>query len=124
MADFDQPSPNENVELSIRGLNLTVLDENRVQITFNAQTKPAYLYFRVDQLGLLTDSKAELVVLNQGLAGIGANTLVLDQRDDNYGGVIAKAILALQQNTYRLSMSLGTSDDAWGPVSEVDNRKR
>ncbi len=120
-ANFDEPDTiGQNENLALTDLNMKILDADHVQISFHAQELPQYLYFRVDQLGMFINSKAELVVMNMNLAKVGANTIVLNRNSDGYDGVLAKAILALAPNPYRLSVALGAEKTDWGPVATVD----
>ncbi len=113
-SQIDSPQIGYNVSLTVKTLGVEVLDENRVKVTFELPVKPNYLYFRVAKTGFVEKNEKELVVLNYAQADAGQNTLILDRREKNYRGALAKAFI--ERGYYKIYFGIGIGGRDWGPV--------
>lgn len=116
-ANFDNPELPQNVNLAVNDLHSRVLPDGKVEVLFRLTERPEILYFRVDRVSMMTDTTAELIVVNAGQANIGENRLVFDPNESNYGGVVARAFKV--PAIYDLFVGGGMGRGNWGPVAKV-----
>lgn len=114
-ANFENPEIGHNIELTLQDFRVTVLDEKRIELRFNAASRPRVVYFRIDNAGFFHSTKKEIVVLNTGIFQAGENRVVFDKTAKGFPAFLAEAFS--EPSNYDVYAGLGDKDHSWGPVS-------
>jgi hypothetical protein len=107
-----------NPELVIKGLKMTVNEDESVKLDFNLNHDPKLVYFKIFKANRYQKYKvvAELVFKNKGRFKKGNNTVVMDKASLNELSYLLGKPLELN-NFYNMTVSTSKDGFSWGKVA-------